>query len=84
MVERRGHVDLAHKATQGLISDGNFRQQGFDGDRPARLFIPRQHHASHAAPPKHLDHLVAGDGLRLTLQLFTTLFTDKRHRLVRG
>ena len=48
MFERGRDIDLAHEASQSLLSNSNFRKQGFDRDGTAGLLFPRQHDAAHS------------------------------------
>src|SRR2546423_10169994 len=78
-----GNVNLSHEATKSLIADGHLRQQSFDCYGASSLLISRQHHAAHPAFSKNLHHIVAGNGLRLLLQLIATVFAEIDHLLVR-
>ena len=82
MVQRGGHLDLAHEATQRNFGYCHFGQETLNRDLLSGLSVPGQHDAAHSTAAQNLDHLVAGNGLRLALQFFAAIFAKKRHLLV--
>src|SRR3954466_2340550 len=84
MPERGGDINLSNETLDGLLANGDFREQCLNRHGLSRLLIARKHDASHAAAPQNFYHLIAGDRLRLSLQLVAAVFAQKNHTLGRG
>ena len=78
-----GNIYLAHESLDGLIGDGDFREQRLYSDGAARRLFARQHHSAHPATTQNFYHVVAGNGLRFLSQLVATVFAKVSEMLVR-